>query len=57
MISRQIKGATRYALQQFQDAGVLHPEFFKRYPDQYKKEDLLEFKNIAAPWVQECLVR
>lgn len=56
-ISRQIKGATRYAIQQFQDTRVLRPDFFKRYPDQYKKEDLLEFKNIAAPWVQECLVR
>ena len=56
-ISRQIKGAARYALQQFQNTGVLHPEFFERYPDQYQKEELLEFKNIAAPWVQECLVR
>jgi pyruvate formate lyase activating enzyme len=56
-ISRRIKGATRYALQQFQDTGVLHPEFFERYPGQYKEEDLLEFKDIAAPWVQECIVR
>ena len=56
-ISRRIKGATRYALQQFQDTGVLHPEFFERYPGQYKKEDLLEFKDIAALWVQECIVR
>ncbi len=56
-ISRLIKGARLFVLQQFHDTGVLHPEFFKENPNQYSKKDLLQFKSIADPWVQECLVR
>lgn len=56
-ISRLIQGADRYALQYFQDTAVLQPRFFEAYPDQYKKDDLRRFKAIAAPWVQECLIR
>lgn len=56
-VSRLIRGARRYALQQFQNTGVLHPEFFKDHPKQYGKEDLLRFKSIAELSVEECIVR
>ena len=56
-ICRTIHGARRYALQEFQNTGVLHPEFFIAHPVQYSKNDLEKFQAIARPWVKECLVR
>ncbi len=56
-ISRIISGARLYVLQQFRDTGVLHPEFFIKNPDQYRKKDLKRLKAIADPWVQECRTR
>jgi pyruvate formate lyase activating enzyme len=56
-ISRLISGARLYVLQQFRDTGVLHPEFFKKNPDQYSKKELMRLKTIADPWVNACKVR
>jgi len=56
-IAKIIKGAKRYALQQFQNKSVLHPEFFINSDSHYNEEELIHLKSIAEPWVQECVVR
>ena len=56
-IAKLIKGANLYALQQFQNAEILHPEFFHYSDSGYNKEDLIRLKSIADPWVKECVVR
>ena len=56
-ISRRIKGAMLYALQQFQNTDVLHPEFFQENEEPYDYDELLDFKSIAQPWVERCIVR
>jgi pyruvate formate lyase activating enzyme len=56
-IAKLIKGANLYALQPFNPAEVLHPEFFR---DQHTGLDLSEMdrlKSIAKPWVKECVIR
>jgi pyruvate formate lyase activating enzyme len=57
IISRLISGASLYILQQFRNTSVLHPEFFIKYPVQYRKKELMRLKAIAEPWVQACRVR
>jgi len=56
-ISRRIKGAMLYVLQQFQNTDVLHPEFFQENEEPYDHDELLHFKSIAEPWVKRCIVR
>ncbi len=56
-ISRHIKGAMLYVLQQFQNTGVLHPEFFQEDGESYDDHELISLKSIAQPWVQRCIVR
>ena len=56
-ISRRIKGAMLYALQQFQNTDVLHPEFFQENEEPFDHDELLHFKSIAKPWVKRCIVR
>ncbi|NNL40865.1 MAG: anaerobic ribonucleoside-triphosphate reductase activating protein [Desulfobacterales bacterium] len=56
-ISRRIQGAMLYALQQFQNTGVLHPEFFQENEEPYDSDELLQLKSIAEPWVKRCIVR
>ncbi|MBW2589640.1 MAG: anaerobic ribonucleoside-triphosphate reductase activating protein [Deltaproteobacteria bacterium] len=56
-ISRRIKGAMLYALQQFQNTDVLHPEFFQENEKSYDHDELLSFKSIAQPLVERCIVR
>lgn len=56
-ISRRIQGAMLYALQQFQNTDVLHPEFFQENEESYDPDELLHFKSIAEPWVKKCIVR
>jgi len=56
-ISRLIRGAPLYALQQFQPNDVLCPEFFQQNNCRYTEQELMSFKSIAQPWVSECLVR
>jgi hypothetical protein len=46
-----------YALQQFQNTDVLHPEFFQENEESYDPDELLHFKSIAEPWVKKCIVR
>ncbi|UCD90660.1 MAG: anaerobic ribonucleoside-triphosphate reductase activating protein [Desulfobacterales bacterium] len=56
-ISRRIKGATLYALQQFQHTKVLHPEFFAENERRYTDTELFHLKDIAKVWVKKCIVR
>jgi len=56
-ISRLINGAPLYALQQFQPADVLCPEFFQQNDRCYNEPELMSLKAIAQPWVGECRVR
>jgi pyruvate formate lyase activating enzyme len=52
-----IRGARLYALQRFQNSGVLHPEFFEDEKPLFSEEELMRFKSIAAVWVKECILR
>jgi pyruvate formate lyase activating enzyme len=56
-IARAVHGAGRYVLQRFHPGEVLHPDFFKDQDPAFDDEDLVRFQALAAPWVQECLVR
>jgi len=56
-IARRIQGARLYALQKFQNTGVLHPEFFQENAESYDCDELLHLKSIAEPWVKKCIVR
>jgi len=56
-ISRLIKGSPLYALQQFHNTDVLHPEFFQENDCRYDSQELKRLKSIAAPWVDRCIVR
>ena len=56
-IARRIQGARLYALQKFQNTGVLHPEFFQKNAESYDDHELLHLKSIAEPWVKKCIVR
>lgn len=56
-IVKIIKDAKRYALQNFHRAELLHPEFFEDKSPAFSKDELIAFKSIAEPWVQECIIR
>jgi pyruvate formate lyase activating enzyme len=56
-ICRLIEGAAVYALQGFYKTEMLHPEFFKDTDNEYSDDEMLQFKTVAAPWVEQCLLR
>ena len=56
-IARTIEGAKRYALQRFQDRDLLHPEFFQGVKPGYDEEEMSSLRSIAAPWVEQCVLR
>ena len=56
-IAKLIRGADLYALQQFQNKEVLHPEFFHKTGIGYSEEDVEQLKLIAEPWVRKCIIR
>lgn len=56
-ICHLIQGADLYALQQFRDKQVLHPEFFDGKECCFSDEELQGFKAVASSWVKECIVR
>ncbi|MGD8522098.1 MAG: hypothetical protein PVF56_13210 [Desulfobacterales bacterium] len=53
-IAKIIEGAKLYALQPFNNANVLHPEFFKAIDPGYDGDELVHLKSIADPWVEKC---
>lgn len=56
-IAMLIKGANMYALQSFNSAEILHPEFFEDARLDLEQEEIYRFRSIAEPWVKECVVR
>ena len=56
-IAQTIKGAKLYVLQTFRQGDVLHPEFFKDRDSAYDPEQMRDLQSIAAPWVEQCVVR
>ena len=56
-IAKIIEGAMFYALQPFNNSKVLHPEFFKATIPGYDKDELMDLKSLAEPWVQSCSIR
>jgi len=57
IIAKLIKGAALFSLQQFQNVGVLIPEFFHTANAEYDENELLHMLSIAKPWVQNCILR
>ncbi len=56
-IAQAIKGAKRYVLQRFRPATVLSPGYFKMADPAFSEERMTRLRQIAAPWVEACLVR
>ncbi len=56
-IARIIRGAMLYALQRFNHTSVLHPSFFHEIGAECEEEELIRMKDVAAPWVQKCIIR
>ena len=56
-IVRLIKGAMLYALQGFNEVPVLHPEFFHGTDSVCSRDELMDLKALAEPWVERCIVR
>ena len=56
-ISGMIKGAKLYVLQYFQNKNVLDPDFFAVEDCGFSKEEMLELKLTAEPFMENCLIR
>ena len=56
-ISRLIRGSRLWALQQFRETSVLHPEFFENQNRTFDKDELLAFRHLADDYVEKCIVR
>jgi pyruvate formate lyase activating enzyme len=56
-VARIIKGALLFCLQGFRGIKVLQPDFFRRIGSGYEKAELYSLRAIAAPWVEQCIVR
>ena len=56
-IAKLIKGASRYALQQFQPAKVLNPDYFAGLDCQIEADELDTFRAIAESAVDTCIIR
>ena len=55
--SRLIQSAAVYALQRFHKTETLQPEFFKEVDYEYTNDEMLQLKAVAAPWVNQVVVR
>ena len=56
-IANLIKGANLYALQSFNPAEILHPEFFNNKEMGLDFIEIDKLRSIAEPLVKECVVR
>jgi pyruvate formate lyase activating enzyme len=56
-IAKLIKGANLYALQPFNPAEILHPEFFRDQETGLDLSEIDKLKSVAEPWVKECVIR
>jgi len=56
-IANLIKGANLYALQSFNPAEILHPEFFNNKEMGLDFDEMDKLRSVAEPLVKECVVR
>ena len=56
-ISKLIKGSMLFALQQFNNSKVLHPEFFRKNNRRFDDGELSYLQSVASPWVRKCIIR
>ena len=56
-IGRIIEGARLYALQSFHGRKLLHPEFFQGIKAGYDRDEMVQLKSMAEPWVKQCILR
>jgi pyruvate formate lyase activating enzyme len=56
-IALRIHGANRYVLQRCRGGRVLDPAFFESTGRALEESEMDRLQNLAAPWVEECIVR
>jgi pyruvate formate lyase activating enzyme len=56
-IARCIRGAQKYVLQRCHGGRVLDPTFFKNAGRVLEDPKMDRLRNLAAPWVEKCIVR
>jgi pyruvate formate lyase activating enzyme len=56
-ISDIIKGANLYVLQHFRKKNILDPDFFAVEDCGFNKDEMLELKTAAKPFLQNCIIR
>jgi pyruvate formate lyase activating enzyme len=56
-IGRRIRGSRLYVLQPFKPGRMLRPDFFDGINPCTSTLEMETLKEIAAPWVQRCLLR
>jgi len=54
-IGKEIQGAARYFLQQFNPAKTLHPSFQKKFS--YSADELADIAESLKPYVEHCEIR
>lgn len=56
-IARLIRGARLYALQTFKSGRMLRPDFFDGIEPAASPLEMETLREVAAPWVQRCILR
>lgn len=56
-IARLIRGCRRYVLQPFKAGRILRPDFFGGIDPCASALEMETLKEIAAPWVERCILR
>lgn len=56
-IARIIQGCKLYALQRFNHAEVLDPQFFEDVDAAFDEDEFMSLRSLAAPWVEKCIIR
>lgn len=56
-MARRIHGARRYVLQRCRGGRVLDPTFFESTGRALEDSEMDRLRKLAAPWVEECIVR
>ena len=56
-IARHIEGAMLYAIQRFQNFGVLDPKFCQKNDCQFDDNELMHLKSVVEPLVTRCIIR
>ncbi|MCU0560819.1 MAG: anaerobic ribonucleoside-triphosphate reductase activating protein [Desulfobacterales bacterium] len=56
-IVRLLRGCRRYVLQPFRAGTILRPDFFGGIDPCASAEEMETLQKIAAPWVEQCILR